>query len=117
MDWFTAFLASPTGLATKGLLVAAFVVFAFGVFASLRDGSYSGQVVAAFVRSTIWGKVTPVGFLLAISYVANDTLLTTAGIAAAAIVAGQMIASIKASLDQLAMTKTKSVVVNTVPTA
>jgi hypothetical protein len=77
-----AFLSDPAGLALKGMVVAAFVDFAFGVFAALKDGSFSFDAVAAFVRKHLLGRVGPIGILLALGYFNHDAVMSAAGVAA-----------------------------------
>src|SRR5687767_5527906 len=45
----TEFLNSTGGLAVKGALVAAFLDFAFGIFAAVKDGTFAIDAVAAFL--------------------------------------------------------------------
>jgi hypothetical protein len=93
-----AFLNDPAGLALKGMLVAAFTDFAFGSFAALRDGSFTLDALAAFVRKHLLGRVAPIGTLLALGYFNNDVVMTTAGVAAGAAYVAETLGSIYGSI-------------------
>ena len=110
-----AFLATPTGLAVKGLLVGAFLVWALGVLAALRDGTFDLSEIATFVRSTLLGRVFPVTVVLLTGYAANDSTITTAGLAVAAVVAADMIGSALDSIKQLGLAPEASAKVNQPP--
>ena len=92
------FLNDPAGLALKGMLVAAFVDLAFGVFAALKDGSFSIDAIAAFVRKHLLGRVGPIGVLLAIGYFNHDVVMTAAGTAAGAAYVIETMGSIYGSI-------------------
>lgn len=62
------FLNSEAGLALKGALIAAFADFATGSFAALKDGTFSMDAMAAFLRKHILGRVAPLGVLLALGW-------------------------------------------------
>ena len=68
MESFTQFLDSTSGLAIKGALAAAFLDFAFGVFAALRDGTFAIDAIAAFLRKHLIGRVLPVSLLAVVGY-------------------------------------------------
>lgn len=91
-------LASPAGLAIKGALVAAFLDFAFGVFAALRDGTFSLDAVAAFVRKHLLGRVFPVSILALVGHYTGDMVMVTAAAAALTAYAVETLASIYQSL-------------------
>ena len=75
-------LASPAGLAIKGALIAAFLDFAFGVFAAVRDGTFAVDALAAFLRKHIVGRVLPVSLLAVAGFYADDlTMQAAAGVA------------------------------------
>jgi hypothetical protein len=93
-----AFLADPTGIALKGVLLLAFVDFIFGVFAAARDGSFALDAVGAFIRKHLLGRVFPIGVALALGYYSGEILLTVPGLAAAAVYVAETAASIKGSL-------------------
>jgi uncharacterized protein (DUF2164 family) len=80
------FLNSEAGLAVKGLVVVAFLDFATGAFAALRDGTFALDVIAAFIRKHILGRVAPVATLLVVGYYSGETgaVFMAGGIAAAA---------------------------------
>lgn len=111
----TAFLATPAGVAIQGLLVGTFVVWALGVVAALRDGTFDLSSLGSFVRSTLMGRVVPILIVLAAGYTTNDQLLTTGGIAAAAAVAAEMVGSALDSIKQLTMPAVESAKVNAPP--
>jgi len=92
------FLASPAGLAVKGALVAAFLDFAFGVFGSLRDGTFALDSVAAFVRKHLLGRVFPVSVLAVMGYLTGDMVMITAAAAALTAYAAETLGSIYGSL-------------------
>lgn len=99
MSGLEAFLDSPGGLATKAALAAAFLDFAFGVFASLRDESFSFDALAAFLRKHIMGRVAPVTLLAYMGYITGEpTMIGAAGIALAAYTA-ETLGSIYGSIN------------------
>lgn len=97
-----AFIASPAGLAIKGALVAAFLDFAFGLFAAVRDGSFALDAVAAFVRKHLAGRVFPLSLLASVAYVTNDTALITAAAAGLSLYAAETVGSIYSSVQEMA---------------
>jgi hypothetical protein len=92
------FLDSTAGLAVKAALVAAFLDFAFGTFAALRDGTFALDSVAAFVRKHLLGRVFPVGVLAVMGYVTEDAVMIAAAAAALTAYAAETIGSIYGSL-------------------
>lgn len=68
MEALAQFLGSDAGTALKGLLIVAFLDFATGSFAALRDGTFALDALAAFVRKHILGRVAPIGTLLVVGY-------------------------------------------------
>ena len=112
-----AFLDTPSGLAIKALLVGTFVTFALGIVAAVRDKTFSLVFIDSFVRSTVMGRVVPVAIVLAVGYIADEQVLTSAGVLTAAAVAAGMIASAVDSIRQIAMPPTESRAVNAPPTA
>jgi hypothetical protein len=98
MEWLTEFVASEAGLALKGVILLAFVDFAFGVFAALRDGTFALDAVGAFIRKHLAGRVTPIGLALLAGYLADEPMLLIPGIAAAAIYVAETAGSVKGSL-------------------
>lgn len=110
-----AFLASPSGVALRALLVGALLVAALGIFAALRDGTFDLKYVDSFVRTTIWGKVAPVAAVLIVGYALADDVTNVAAIPIAGAVALGMIKSALDSLQQLQMPKAESAAVNEKP--
>lgn len=94
----TDFLNSTAGLAIKGALIAAFLDFAFGVFGSLRDGSFQLDAVAAFVRKHLLGRVFPISILAVAGYLSDDAIMTAAAAAALTAYAAETLASIYSSV-------------------
>lgn len=92
------FLASPAGLALKAALVAAFLDFAFGSFAALRDGVFALDSLAAFVRKHLLGRVLPVGLLAVMGYLTADLAMNMAAAAALTAYAVETMASIYGSI-------------------
>lgn len=111
-----AFLESPSGIALRALLVGAILVAAIGSFAALRDGTFNLKYLDSFVRTTVWGKVAPVGVVLVVGYVLADDATNLAAIPIAGAVALGMIQSALDSLRQLQLPKEQSAAVNTPPT-
>jgi hypothetical protein len=111
----SAFLATPSGLAIKALMVGTFVTFALGLTAAIKDKTFSFSYIDSFVRTTVMGRVVPVAIVLAVGYVADEQLLTSAGVVTAAAVAAGMIASAVESIRQIAMPPAESAKVNTTP--
>lgn len=95
---FHAFLNDPAGLALKAVLVAAFVDFAFGVYAAAKDGSFSLDAIAAFVRKHLLGRVFPIGTLLVLGWLTGDVAMNAAGAGAATAYAAETLGSIYGSL-------------------
>jgi hypothetical protein len=120
MPPLTDFLNSTAGLATKGMLVAAFLDFAFGVFAAGRDGSFSLDALAAFVKKHLLGRVLPIGTLLFVGYLSNDTAMSAAGgVAAAAYTLetlGSIYGSIKPPAESAAKVEAAEAAGNPIPT-
>lgn len=94
------FLASEAGLALKGALIAAFADFATGSFAALKDGTFSPDALAAFLRKHILGRVAPLGTLLALGYFGGPSgaVLLPFAIAGLVAYAVETIASVKGNL-------------------
>lgn len=120
MPDLSGFLSSPAGIALKGALVAAFLDFITGTFAALKDGTISWDVVAAFLRKHILGRVAPLAALLLGGYISGDALLlsfATAGLAAYAV---ETLASVKGNIIPPKESDTKdttaAAAVNPVPT-
>ncbi len=102
MTALQSFLDSPAGIALLAMVGAAFADFATGTFAALRDGTFSVDALAAFLRKHIWGRVAPIGTLLALGYFGGDAigqLFMASGVAAAAAYAAETAASIVGNLN------------------
>lgn len=104
---FHAFLNDPAGIALKGMLVAAFLDFAFGVFAASRDGSFSVDALAAFVRKHLLGRVFPISLLLVAGYATGDLAMNAAAGAAAVAYTVETLGSIYGSIKPPAEAATK----------
>jgi|WetSurSiteA1Bulk_404760.scaffolds.fasta_scaffold04474_11 hypothetical protein len=113
----TEFLATPSGLAIKALMLGTFLTFALGVSAAVRDKTFSWLYIDSFVRSTLLGRVVPASIVLIVGYIGNDQTLTAAGVIVAGAVATGMIASAVDSVRQLALPKEESAAKNVPPTA
>jgi hypothetical protein len=94
-----AFLNDPAGLAFKGLLVAAFLDFATGSYAALKDGTFALDALAAWVRKHLLGRVAPIATLLVITYISGDTITLAAAVAAGAAYTAETLASIVGNLN------------------
>lgn len=94
----TELLNSPAGLAIKGALVAAFLDFAFGTFAAIRDGTFALDAVAAFLRKHLVGRVLPASTLAVAAYVTGDLAMQAAAAAALTAYGAETLASIYSSL-------------------
>lgn len=94
----SAFLNDPAGIALKGIIVAAFLDFAFGVYAAARDGTFAIDVLAAFVRKHLLGRVFPIGTLLVTAYITHDTFMTTAAAASGAAYVAETLGSVYGSV-------------------
>jgi hypothetical protein len=92
------FLESTGGIAVKAALVAAFLDFAFGVFAAVRDGTFAVDAVAAFLRKHLMGRVLPVSLLAWVGYISGDQIMIAAAAASLTAYAAETIGSIYNSL-------------------
>ena len=99
MDTVTDFLNSTGGLAIKAALAAAFLDFAFGVFAALRDGTFALDAVAAFLRKHLVGRVLPVSILAVVGYYTGDAIMIATAAAALTAYAAETLASIYGSIN------------------
>jgi hypothetical protein len=93
------FLASTGGLAVKAALVAAFLDFAFGVFAAVRDGTFAVDAVAAFLRKHLVGRVLPVSVLAVVGHSTGDQVMIIAAASALTAYAAETLGSIYGSLN------------------
>ena len=108
----SAFLADPAGLAVKGALVAAFLDFAFGVFAAFRDGSFALDSLAAFVRKHLLGRVLPVSLLAIVAYVTRDAAMAAAAILSLSAYTVETLASIYGSIKPPAEGESPTAIAN-----
>ena len=92
------FLESTAGLAVKGALVAAFLDFAFGVFAALRDGTFAIDALAAFVRKHLMGRVAPLSALAVAAYFTADPFMTASAAGGLTAYAAETLGSIYGSV-------------------
>lgn len=100
MTAIEAFIASDAGLALKGALIAAFLDFATGSFAALRDGTFALDALAAFLRKHILGRVAPLATLLVAGYFGGEAgqIFMPFAIAGLVAYAAETAASIKGNL-------------------
>lgn len=120
------FLDSPAGLALIAMTGAAFADFMTGAFAALRDGTFQLDALAAFLRKHIWGRVAPIGTLLALGYFGGGTigqLFLASAVAAALAYSAETASSVLGNLAppkqsdvEAAMAPTTAVLLNPVPT-
>lgn len=94
----TEFLASTSGLAVKAALIAAFLDFAFGVFAALRDGTFAIDALAAFLRKHLVGRVLPVSVLAVAGYYTGDQIMIAAAAASLTAYSAETLGSIYGSI-------------------
>lgn len=102
MEPLQEFLNSPAGTALIAMIGVAFADFLTGSFAALRDGTFALDSLAAFLRKHIWGRVAPIGTLLALGYFGGETigqLFLVSGVAAATAYAAETAASIVGNLN------------------
>lgn len=91
------FLNSPAGQGLAAMLAAAFLDFATGSFAALRDGTFALDALAAFLRKHLWGRVAPIGLLLVVGYFGGEgigQLFLAGAVAAAAAYVAETAASV-----------------------
>lgn len=120
----SGFLNSEAGLALKGALIAAFADLATGVFAALKDGTFSLDAIAAFLRKHVLGRVCPLGVMLALGYYGGPSgqVFLPFAIAGLAAYAAETAASIKGNFlppkesDAKAESINAAEAVNPVPT-
>jgi len=123
MNELALFLDSTAGLALKGALAAAFLDFLTGSFAALRDGTFSLDALAAFLRKHVLGRVAPLASLLVVGYFGGEAgqAFLAAGIAGLTAYAAETAASVIGNLNppkaSAAETATNpATVLNPVPT-
>lgn len=95
MTGLEAFLSAPAGLALKAMLLWAFLDFATGSFAAVRDGSFALDVLAAFLRKHLVGRVMPIAVLLVAAHYTGDLALAAGAIAAAGAYTFETASSVK----------------------
>lgn len=105
------FFNTPAGQATLAVALLATADFAFGVFAAVRDNVFKWEALAAWVRSTLMGKVAPVFAALIVGHLAGGltlddglaslvspgAIITGVGLAAATSYVLSVVASIRES--------------------
>lgn len=101
MEAIAQFLDSTGGLAVKCALTAAFLDFAFGVYAAFRDGSFALDSVAAFVRKHLLGRVFPASTLAIVAYYTGDAVMIAAAAGALTAYGAETLASVYASLTKV----------------
>lgn len=103
MEWIKAFLDSTAGQTLLAMVIVAFVDFATGSFAALRDGTFALDSLAAFLRKHIWGRVAPIGMLLVVGYFGGDgivgQLFLAAAVASAAAYTAETASSVLGNLN------------------
>lgn len=113
-------LASPAGFAIKGALIAAFLDFAFGVFAAVKDGTFAIDAIAAFVRKHLAGRVFPLSLLAAAAHYSGDPVMMTAAAGGLTAYAAETLGSIYGSVRPPAASATEgtdaALTVNPMPT-
>lgn len=125
MEALKEFINSDAGKAVVGLLVVAFLDFATGTFAALRDGTFAMDAIAAFVRKHIAGRVAPIATLLIVGYFGGETgqLFLASAVAASAAYVAETASSIwgnlappKPSEEPQTKAEAKATDLNPVPT-
>lgn len=102
------FIGSTAGLAVKGALIAAFLDFAFGIFAAVKDGTFAIDAVAAFVRKHLAGRVFPLSLLALMAYLSGDPFMTAAAAGGLTAYAAETLGSIYGSIRPPAASEEKS---------
>ncbi len=90
-----AFLDDPAGLALKAMLLWAFLDFATGTFAAIKDGTFALDVIAAFVRKHLFGRVAPIAALLVAGYYTGDVAIIGGAVTAAVAYTLETMSSVK----------------------
>jgi len=103
-----ALFDSPAGVAIYGALTAAFLDFAFGVFASIRDGSFAVDALAAFLRKHLVGRVLPVSLLAITGYYTGNQVMIAAAAASLTAYSVETLGSIYDSIRTPTMAKVES---------
>lgn len=97
-DLLNEFLGSTAGQGLAAMLAAAFLDFATGAFAALRDGTFALDAIAAFLRKHIAGRVLPIATLLVVGYFGGDSTIGTLFLAGAIAAAAAYVAETAASV-------------------
>jgi hypothetical protein len=122
MEALHEFLNSEAGLALQGLGILAFADFATGVVAALRDGTFSVDALAAFVRKHLLGRVFPIGTMLVVGYFggpAGQLVLggaIAAGVAYVAETASSVLGNLNPPKESDVKDNTAAAALNPVPT-
>lgn len=101
-DTLNEFLQSQAGTLLIAMVAVAFVDFATGVLAALRDGTFALGAIAAFVRKHLLGRVFPIGILLVTGYFGGELigqLFAASALAAAAAYVAETASSVLGNLN------------------
>jgi hypothetical protein len=71
---FQEFMSSQAGQLLGAMVIVAFVDFLTGSFAALRDGTFTLDALAAFLRKHVAGRVAPIALLLVVGYFGGDVI-------------------------------------------
>ena len=96
------FLASEAGTLLAAMVAVAFLDFATGVLAALRDGTFALDAIAAFIRKHLLGRVFPIGLLLVVGYFGGELigqLFLGAAVASAGIYVAETASSVLGNLN------------------
>ncbi len=116
MTFLQTFFADPVGIAVEAVAVVALVEFILGTLAALRDGTFTLDELAAWLRKHLAGRVFPIFTLLFLGYFGHVDALTAVGLAAAASYIAETIASVISSLQSIVQGATLNALVNPPPT-
>lgn len=111
MNVLDQFFATPVGQAIVVIALLAVLDFGLGVFAAIRDQTFTVEVVASWVRTTLLGRIAPIFGTLFVGYVAGGlslddgvsgvltpgTIITGIGLVAGTAYVLEVIASIRES--------------------
>lgn len=97
-----AFFASTSGQIALWVVVLPVLDWVLGVLAAIRDGTFTLDSVASFLRKHVAGRVVPIWMLLLVGFFADQWLvpvvdvpaLTAVGMAAAGLYVAETIGSI-----------------------
>ena len=96
MNWTEIFNSLP-GQTIYGMLGLAFLDLILSVLAALRDKTFKLDVIAAFLRSQVLGRVLPITVLILGGVALKQDLISAAGYAGAALYIAETVGSILAS--------------------